>query len=99
MPTIRLNYLDLSTEQRRNGAKAVRARLQTTLANPSLSQEQAKQLKDQLQKIDAWETGTLGKSALTPATVMPPIKMPGALASKTPDEIRKMMQEIAGKKK
>jgi len=98
MPAIRLNYLDLSPEQRRDGAKAVRARLQATLANPSLSQEQTKQLKGQVQKIDAWEAGTLGKISSTPATASP-IKMPGALASKTPDEIRKMMQEIVRKKK
>jgi Ca2+-binding EF-hand superfamily protein len=93
MPTIRLNYLDLLPEQRRGGAKVVRARIRATLANPNLTKEQIQQLKDQLQKIDSWEAGTLDKAAISA-----PVKLSGPLASKTPAEIQKMMQEMVKKK-
>jgi hypothetical protein len=59
MPLIRRSYLDLSLEQRRGGAKAAKARLKAAMANPSLTSEQAQQLRAELQKIQAWESGTL----------------------------------------
>jgi hypothetical protein len=59
MPVIRRNYLDLSEELRREGAKNARARLKSALANPLLTPLQLRQLQDQVVKLDRWEAGTL----------------------------------------
>ena len=95
MPAIRLNYLDLPPEQRRDGAKAVRARIKAILADPSLAKDQIQHLKDQLQKINSWEAGTLGKAAISAPSA--PVKLPGPLASKAPVEFQKMVREMASK--
>jgi len=59
MPLIRKNYLELTPEQRREGARQVRARIQSALSNPMLTAEQAQQLQLQLRSIDQWEAGLL----------------------------------------
>jgi hypothetical protein len=61
MPLIHRSYLDLSIEQRKAGAKVVRARLRAALGNPSLTPAQIKQLQDQVLKINMWEAGTLAQ--------------------------------------
>jgi len=57
MSVIRMSYLDLSPEQRKKGAKAVKDRIQASLSNPDLAPEQIQQLHNQLKKIDLWERG------------------------------------------
>jgi len=60
MPLIRRSYLDLSPEQRREGAKAVKARITAALGSPGLTPDQTRQLQGQMHKIAMWESGTLG---------------------------------------
>jgi len=55
----RLNYKDLTPEQRRQGAKNARERIRAALLNPVLSPEQSAYLQEQMRKIDAWESCTL----------------------------------------
>jgi len=59
---IRQNYLNLSPDLRKEGARLVRERIKATLSDPNLSQEQKQQLKERLHKLSAWEGGTLGKT-------------------------------------
>jgi hypothetical protein len=64
MPVIRMNYLELSPEQRREGAKTVRDRLKASLSNPNLTPDQQAQLHGQLRKVDLWEKGALTRPAV-----------------------------------
>jgi hypothetical protein len=50
-----MNYLQLTDEQRRDGASKARSRLQVHLSNPTLSPEQTQALQGQINKIDQWE--------------------------------------------
>lgn len=59
MSVIRLNYLDLSPEQRRAGAKAIKERIKASISNPDLTADQLEQLRKQLQRIEQWEAGVL----------------------------------------
>lgn len=54
-----LTYLDLSPEQRKEGAKAAREQLRQAVANPFLSAEQQSALADRRDHIDKWEKGDL----------------------------------------
>jgi hypothetical protein len=54
-----LTYLDLSPEQRKEGAKAAREQLRQAVANPFLSPEQQSALADRRDHIDKWEKGHL----------------------------------------
>lgn len=54
-----LSYLDLTPEQRRNGAKQARERLRSLAGNPFLTEDQRTQLQEQLRKLDLWEHGKL----------------------------------------
>jgi hypothetical protein len=59
MATKTLSYLDLTPQQRRDGAKAARERLRQYMANPFLTPEQHEQLAAQMARIDQWEAGSL----------------------------------------
>ena len=59
MPVIRMNYLDLSPEQRKEGAKPVKDRIKATLASPGLAPDQIQHLHNQLNTIDQWEKGAI----------------------------------------
>lgn len=59
MPLIRRSYLDLKPHHRAAGAKAARDRINAALANPSLSAEQVKNLRKQMEMIKLWENGQL----------------------------------------
>lgn len=72
MPIIRKNYLDLTEEQRREGARVARNRIRSALANPLLTPEQSLMLQEQLTKIDQWEAGTLPSSTPPPLSSVPP---------------------------
>lgn len=50
-----LSYKDLSPEQRREGAKKARERIQGALLNPSLTTDQLAYLKTQMARVDQWE--------------------------------------------
>jgi len=63
MPLIRRSYLDLSPEQRREGAKVVRARITAALGSPGLAPDQIRQLQEQMHKISMWEAGTVGQAS------------------------------------
>lgn len=58
----RITYLDLTPEQRREGAARARARLKTLLANPSLTPDQRAALRSRLDELRMWEAGELHKS-------------------------------------
>ena len=55
----RVTYLDLTEEQRREGAARAKARLKAMLANPALTEEQRVSLQDQMTRLRMWEAGTL----------------------------------------
>jgi hypothetical protein len=57
VPLIRRNYLELSPERRREGAKAARERIKAALATPGLNKKQISDLRAQLDKISRWESG------------------------------------------
>ena len=63
MPLIRRSYRDLSPEQRKEGAKVVRARITAALGSPGLAPDQTRQLQEQMHKISVWEAGTLGQAS------------------------------------
>lgn len=50
---------DLTLEQRRLGAAKMREQLEALLQDPTLSQDRAKAIREQLARIDAWEAGNL----------------------------------------
>ncbi len=54
-----ISYLELTPEQRREGARLARERLRVLSANPFLTEDQHAQLRDQMLRLDAWEAGTL----------------------------------------
>jgi hypothetical protein len=58
-----VTYLDLSPEQRRQAAKAVREKVRAALANPFLTNEQKSALTYQLERITHWEHGRLAMGA------------------------------------
>lgn len=58
-----ISYLDLTPEQRREGARTARARLRALAANPFLNDDQRKQIADQMAHLDRWE---FGKVAVQP---------------------------------
>jgi len=62
-----MNYLDLSIKQRRAAASAHRKQIQAALADPNLTSIQCSQLQIKLDKINAWEKGTLNPN-ITPQT-------------------------------
>lgn len=55
----KLTYLDLTPEQRREGAKAARERIRNAQMSPALDISQQAYLKAEAEKIDAWEKGKL----------------------------------------
>ena len=58
-----LTYLDLSLEQRRVAATRVREQIRNALANPFLAADQRAILTSQIDRITAWERGTLAIGA------------------------------------
>ena len=54
-----MSYLELTPEQRRFGAKAMKDRLRASLANASLTPEQQKQVSAQIAHLDKWERGLI----------------------------------------
>lgn len=54
-----LTYLDLTPEQRALGAAAARGRIRALLANPHLTSEQVRQLRQEQIRLAKWERGTL----------------------------------------
>ena len=65
-----LTYLDLTPEQRREGAKIVKGRLKGALSQPGLDADQRAQLVGQMKHIARWEKGQLPLAA-TPADPPP----------------------------
>lgn len=51
----KLTYLDLTPEQRREGAKVARERIRNSQMSPALDAAQQAYLKSEAEKIDAWE--------------------------------------------
>lgn len=51
----KLTYLDLTTEQRREGAKVARERIRNAQMSPALDASQQAFLAAEMKKIDAWE--------------------------------------------
>lgn len=56
-----LSYLDLTPAQRKVAADRVRGRLQALLADPLLAPEQKYVIQQQVERVDAWEAGTLSE--------------------------------------
>ena len=56
----RMNYKQLTPEQRREGAEKARERLRGTMMSPALTADQQAYLKAEMVKIDAWEACGLG---------------------------------------
>ena len=54
-----LTYLDLSPEQRKKAATALRGQLQAACANPFLMVDQRKALVSQMTRLTLWEQGKL----------------------------------------
>lgn len=55
----RITYLDLTEEQRREGAARSRAQIKALLSNPALTADQRKALQDRLAHLRLWEAGKL----------------------------------------
>lgn len=53
-----LTYLDLTPDQRREGAARAREKYRSVLANPFLTKEQSEAVQKEIAKIDSWERGT-----------------------------------------
>lgn len=51
----KLTYLDLTPEQRREGAKAARERIRNAQMSPALDATQQAYLRSEAEKINAWE--------------------------------------------
>lgn len=49
-----LTYLDLTDDQRREGAKQARSRIKSALMNPGLTASQKTEFKAQLARINKW---------------------------------------------
>ncbi len=79
-----LSYLDLTPEQRHEGAKAARERVRQLLANPFLSQDQRQILADRLSHIDAWERCQLHAPASAPMQVEMIQDLPEVESVRTP---------------
>lgn len=54
-----LSYLDLTPEQRREGAQKGRERIQAMLMSPLLTGDQIAALHQQLDRLDQWEQGKI----------------------------------------
>jgi hypothetical protein len=54
-----MSYLDLTPEQRSEGAQKGRQRIQAMLLSPFLTGDQAAILHKQLARIDEWERGAI----------------------------------------
>lgn len=61
-----LSYLDLTPEQRRDGARTARERLRSLSANPFLTAEQHAQIAEQMVHLDHWEAGKLAVKLVAP---------------------------------
>lgn len=66
-----ITYLDLSLEQRRMAAARVREQIRAALANPFLDPGQRTILTAQIDRITAWERGTLAIGAPFATPVAP----------------------------
>jgi len=55
----RVTYLDLTPEQRREGAAKARSKLKALLANPMLTADQRAALRIRVDELRLWEAGTL----------------------------------------
>ena len=66
MATKTISYLDLTPEQRRDGARTARERLRSLSANPFLTPDQHAQIAEQMVRLDHWEAGTLPVKLLAP---------------------------------
>lgn len=72
-----LTYLDLTPEQRREGAKRARDQLRSLLQNPMLTPEQLTALSDRMVHIDNWEKGALEIPKGSPQKGLPsPVREP-----------------------
>ena len=52
-------YLDMPPDQRRKAANEAKARIQSYLVHPILSDEQRAKLHEDLARLNQWEAGTL----------------------------------------
>jgi hypothetical protein len=72
-----LSYLDLTPAQRAKGAAEARQRLVSALSAPFLPADQQAHLRQELAKINQWETGTLPVQA-APKAPAAPVEVPPA---------------------
>ena len=60
------SYLDLTPEQRREGARTAREQLRALADNPFLTAEQRGQIVDRLAHLDRWEAGMIPVQIVAP---------------------------------
>lgn len=59
MAVLRATYLDVPASQRRQAARAAKARYQALLADPTLSKAQRDNLRALIKLASKWESGSL----------------------------------------
>jgi hypothetical protein len=90
-----LTYLDLTPDQRQEGARAAREQVRKLMANPFLTADQQKILSDRVMHIDKWENGQLEVGAPPTAGALPPVIV---MARTVEDLATQLEKDLSGEK-